>query len=100
MTSLDSQPFSPWATMSALITADCFCSPGYLAISRSIFFSDSADSIRARPSPVDFPENDVLRADDGHRVGDHVAARHLVERRQMGETRRAQLQAIGLVRAV
>ena len=41
--SVDSQPFSSCAMISALITADCFCAPGYLAISRSIFFSDSVD---------------------------------------------------------
>src|SRR6267142_1253128 len=46
MTSLDSQPFSSWATMSALITADCFRSGGYLAISRSIFFRASGESMR------------------------------------------------------
>src|SRR5882762_11413397 len=46
MTSLDSQPFSSWAVMSALITADCFRSGGYLAISRSIFFRASGESMR------------------------------------------------------
>src|SRR5712692_4841152 len=133
MTSLDSQPFSSWAVMSALITADCFRSGGYLAISRSIFFSESTESIRTQKqgqttffwgdkpplapslpscqggektwsvpdfSPVDFSEHDVLRADDRHRVGDHVAARHLVERGQVRETGRADLEAIRLVRAV
>src|SRR5467141_510539 len=108
MTSLDSQPFSSWATMSALITADCFLSGGYLAISRSIFFSESTESIGKTWSvpvfhcfsPVDFSEHDVLGADDRHRVGDHVAARHLVERGQVREARRADLEAVGLVRAV
>src|SRR5256886_3584319 len=40
MVSFDSQPFSSCATASALNTADCLS--GYLAISRSIFFRDSA----------------------------------------------------------
>src|SRR5882762_468025 len=105
MTSLDSQPFSSWATMSALITADCFRSGGYLAISRSIFFSESTESIGKTWSvpvfsPVDFSEHDVLRADDRHRIGDHVAARHLVERGQVREAGRADLEPVGLVRAV
>ena len=98
MVSVDSQPFSSCAMASAAITADCFWSAGYLATSRSIFFSDSALSIGA--SPVDLAEHDVHGADDGDRVGDHVAARHLVQRRQVRETRRADLQAVGLVGAV
>src|SRR5882672_5970844 len=44
--SVGSQPFSSWAMMSALITADCFRSGGYLAISRSIFFRASAENMR------------------------------------------------------
>src|SRR5229473_3755655 len=132
MTSLDSQPFSSLAVISALITADCFRSGGYLAISRSIFFSESTESIRTQKqgqttffwgdkpplapslpscqggektwsvpdfSPVDFSEHDVLRADDRHRVGDHVAARHLVERSEVGEAGRTNLQPLRLVRA-
>src|SRR3954466_14490575 len=85
--------------MSALITADCLRSGGYFATSRSIFFSDSAERLIGRSS-VYFAEDDVLGADDRHRVGDHVAARHLVERGEVREPRRAQLQAVGLVRAV
>src|SRR6267378_5021260 len=105
MTSLDSQPFSSWATMSALITADCFRSGGYLAISRSIFFSESTESIGKTWSvpvfsPVDLSKDDVLGADDRHRVGDHVAARHLVERGEVGEAGRTDLQPVRLVRAV
>src|SRR5918992_433028 len=93
MVSLESQPFSSCAMMSALITADCFWSGGYFATSRLIFFTESVVSIGAEfLSSVDFPENDVLRADDGARVGDHVAARHLVEGRQVHESGRADLQ--------
>src|SRR5438132_547180 len=94
-----SQPFSSCATISAPITADCLRSGGYFAISRSIFFSDSGLSMNDRSS-VYLPEHDVLGADDRHRVGDHVAARHLVERGEVRKARRADLQAIGLVRAV
>src|SRR5215210_3260361 len=89
--SVASQPFSSCAMMSALITADCFCSAGYLATSRSIFFSASADRLIG-PSSIYLAEHDVLRADDRHRVGDHVAARHLVERGEVREAGRAQLQ--------
>src|SRR4030095_1059701 len=100
MTSRERQPFSSCATMSALITAERFWSGGYLAISRSIFLRDSALSISIRCSSIYFPEDDVLRADDGDGVGEHVAARHLVERREVRESRGADLEAVGLVRAV
>src|SRR5688572_24213371 len=86
--------------ISALITADCFWSGGYLATSRSIFFRESVVSIRRGRSSVYFAEHDVLRADDGDRVRDHVAPGHLVERREVREARRADLQAVGLVGAV
>ena len=49
---------------------------------------------------VDFTEHDVLRADDRDRVGNHVAARHFIERGQVGITRRTDLQTIRLVRAI
>src|SRR6267378_4021335 len=45
MVSVESHPFSSWAMMSALITADCFRSGGYLAVSRSIFFRASGESM-------------------------------------------------------
>src|SRR6267142_424352 len=133
MTCGERWPFSSWATVSAAITADCFCSGGYLATAWSIFLSESAlntsahlsispsakpgtDHVfrpRSRPghkpwenvvcprfSPVDLAEDDVLGADDRHHVSEHMPLRHLVERRQMGKARRADLHAVGLVRAV
>src|SRR5688572_6509268 len=51
-------------------------------------------------SAIHFPEHDVLRADDGDDVREHVPANHLVQRREMHEAGRAALQAIRLVRAV
>src|SRR3990167_740770 len=99
MVPVESQPFSSCAMMSAAITADCFWPAGYFAISRSILFSESVVSISARSS-VDLAEHDVQGADDGDGVGQHVAARHLVHRREVGEGRRAQLHAVGLVGAV
>src|SRR5437016_4987340 len=51
-------------------------------------------------SSIYLAEDDVLRADDGDGVRDHVAARHLVERGEMREAWGAQLEAIGLVRTV
>src|SRR4051812_10676656 len=97
MVSGASQPFSSWAMTSAAITADCFWSAGYLAISRSIFFCDSGDSMFL---PVDLAKDDVLGPYDGHHVGQHVAFGHLVQRRQVREARRAYLQPVGLVGAV
>src|SRR4030042_1441786 len=100
MASGGSQPFSSCAMASADITADCFWSGGYLATSRSIRESAAAlstsalrhlhDSPRSAPdavsrwggkrlgaarrrSSVNLPEHDVQRADDGDRIGDHVA---------------------------
>src|SRR5471032_10423 len=134
MVSVESQPFSSCAMASAAITADCFCSAGNLAISRSIFFNDSALSMASTrvgnrgqttffvaavtrqrretknvvcprfqfqaASPVDLAEDEVEGADDGDHVGDHVAARHLVQSLQMREAGAADLHAVGLVRAV
>jgi hypothetical protein len=57
------------------------------------------DAVRER-SPVDLPEHDVERAEDGGDVGQHVALVHEVHRLQMREARRADLAAIGLVGAV
>src|SRR5687767_15553392 len=48
-------------------------------------------------SSVDLAEDDVLGADDRHRIGEHVPARHLVERREVREARGADLQPVGLV---
>src|ERR1044071_3991729 len=93
--SFESQPFSSCAMTSALITADCFWSAGYFAISRSIFSKALFDKVIGRPR-----QHDVLGADDRHRVGEHVAARHLVQRGEVRETGRADLEALGLVGAV
>src|SRR5258706_3176287 len=51
-------------------------------------------------SSVDIPEDDVLRADDRDHVRDHVSARHLVQRGQVCEVGRAQLQPVRFVGAV
>src|SRR5438445_140121 len=57
-------------------------------------------ALARRRSSVDFPEDDVLGADYRDHVGDHVAARHLIERGEVWESRGAELQTIRLVRAV
>src|SRR6266849_4325083 len=79
MTCDERWPFSSWATVSAAITADCFCSGGYLATAWSIFLSESALNTC---SPVDLAENDVLSPDDRHHVSEHMALCHLVARRR------------------
>src|SRR6266480_4243872 len=91
-------PFSSCATVSAAITADCFCPGGYLATARSIFLSESGFSMAA--SSVDLPENDVLGPDDRHDIGEHVAPGHLVQRGKVRKTRSPDLHAPGLIRAV
>src|SRR5437660_5188244 len=64
-----------------------------LSSSRLITFFNGRSSIY-------FSEHDILAADDRHRIGDHVPARHLVERGEVGEAGRAELQPVGLVGAV
>ena len=59
----------------------------------------SAVTVESR-SPVDLSEHDVLGADHGDHVGQHVARDHLVQRREVREARRAALQPIRLVGAV
>src|SRR5438128_11504163 len=55
---------------------------------------------RTHRSPVDFSEDDILSTNNRDGVGDHMAARHLVERREMRKARGADLEAVGFVRAV
>src|SRR5437667_6181103 len=50
-----------------------------------------------RCSSVNLPEDDVLGADYRDDVGDHVAARHLIERREVRESRGTQFQTIRIV---
>src|SRR6266705_5977759 len=98
MTCGERWPFSSWATVSAAITANCFCPGGYLAIAWSIFFSASALNTSAhlfenrgqttfllailtarrrerknvvcpRFSSVDLAEDDVLSPDDRDDIG-------------------------------
>ena len=59
-----------------------------------------ARSVTADISPVDLPEHDVERAEDGRDVGQHVPAAHEVHGLEMREARRADLAAVRLVGAV
>src|SRR5450432_2799502 len=81
--------------VSAAITADRFCSAGYLAMTFSILAS--ASLLNMLCSPIDLAEHDVLSSDYGHHVGDHVPPCHLVDGGEMREPRSADLQPIGLV---
>src|SRR5882762_9020855 len=100
MTCGERWPFSSWATVSAAITADCFCPGGYLAIASSILLCPSGLSMAVGQSPVDFAKHDVLGAYDRHDIGQHMPPGHLVQRGKMRKARRADLHAVGLVRAV
>src|SRR5260221_13038447 len=97
MTCGERWPFSSWATVSAAITADRFCSGGYLAIAWSIFLSESTLNT---PSPVDLAEDDVLGADDLLHVDENMPFRHFVERCQMVQASHSDLNGAGLVDAV
>src|SRR5690606_18010992 len=57
-------------------------------------------ALPSRTSPVALPENHVDRAENGSRIGQHVALRHEIHRLEMAERRRANLAAIWLVAAV
>src|SRR5713101_4063506 len=103
MTSGGSQPASSCAMASAAITADCFWSAGNFATSRSIFLyacSDNsivfASNIDARLA-VNLTKHDILRADDGYRVGNHMAFCHLIQPLQMREARRTDFQSVRFV---
>src|SRR5690606_14753897 len=51
-------------------------------------------------SPVALPEHHVDRAEDGGRIGQHVALAHEIHRLEVAEGGRADLAAIGFVRPV
>src|SRR6266849_2799403 len=51
-------------------------------------------------SSVDLSKDNILSTNNRHGIRDHVAARHLVERSEVRKARRADLEAVGLVRAV
>src|SRR5258706_2921375 len=51
-------------------------------------------------SSVDLSEDNVLSSNDRHRVGDHVAARHLVEPGEVRKARPPDLEAGGLLHAL
>src|SRR5687768_15013738 len=86
--------------VSAAITADTFWSGGYLATASSMSLRALSERIVTFALPVDASEHDVLRADDRDHVGDHVSARHLVQRGKVHEVGRAQLDPVRLVGAI
>src|SRR5262245_42889334 len=102
MVSVDSQPFSSCAMVRAAITADCRWSGGYFAAAWSIFASAPGLNIVGAfiLLTIDLSEDDVLRADDRDDVRNHVAARHLVQGREMHEARSADFHPVRLVGAV
>src|SRR5207245_10477914 len=50
--------------------------------------------------PIALAHDDIVRAEDRHDVGNHVASGHEIERTHMNEGRGANLQAVGLPSAV
>jgi len=97
MSGTDSQPCSSWAIRNAAITADDLRFGRYLATSRLTWSRDSLESISII---CQSREHDIQGTDDCHHVGKHVATHHLVERRQVRESRRTDLDAVRLVGAV
>src|SRR3990172_6439676 len=89
------QPSSSCAIRKAAITAERRHAGGYFAHSRSMASSapgERSDFITATIAlPVNLAKHDVLRADDRHDIRDHMPANHLIERREMREARRANL---------
>ncbi len=96
MVSVDSQPFSSCATMSALITADCFWSAGYLATSRSILRRDSGAQHQRSMSPNTMSSVPMMATASASMW----PLRQLAHRRQVRESRRTQFHAVGLVGTV
>jgi hypothetical protein len=92
MVSVESQPFSSCAIVERRHHRGLLLIGGYLASALSIAAS-APDSTPSVHSSVDFPEHDVLRADDRDHVGDHVTARHFVER---GEVRKPGARILSL----
>src|SRR5437879_10082077 len=62
--------------------------------------SGDVTGFNAMPLPIALAHNDVVRAEDRHDVGDHVASGHIVEGAHMNEGRGANLQTVGLPSAV
>src|SRR5437763_4067918 len=52
------------------------------------------------PSSIDLSKDNILSTNNRHGIGDHVAARHLVERGEVREAGSADLQPVRLVRAI
>src|SRR3569623_1010849 len=104
ISSVLSQPCTSCTMRNAAMHADRFCSTGYwppndryACVSR---LKADRPCVVLPPSSVHFSKYDVLRANDRHHVGEHMAARHFVQRCNMGVTRRAYLHAEGFVGAV
>src|SRR5207247_8513442 len=62
--------------------------------------SGDVTSFNAMSLPIALAHDDIVRAEDRHDVGDHVASGHEIERTHMNEGRGANLQAVGLPSAV
>src|SRR5947208_4354551 len=71
-------------------------------VSRMVGASMSGDvtGFNAMSLPIALAHDNVIRAEDSHDIGNHVAAGHEIERAHMNEGRGANLQAVGLASAV
>src|SRR5437879_11765619 len=62
--------------------------------------SGDVTGFNAMSLPIALAHDDIVRAEDRHDVGNHVASGHEIERTHMNEGRGANLQAVGLPSAV
>src|SRR5437879_12966841 len=62
--------------------------------------SGDVTGFNAMSLPIALAHDDIVRAEDRHDIGDHVASGHVSERAHMNEGRGANLQAVGLPSSV
>src|SRR5207247_11285200 len=62
--------------------------------------SGDVTGFNAMSLPIALAHDDIVRAEDRHDVGNHVASGHEIERTHMNERKGANLQAVGLPSAV
>src|SRR5207245_1279503 len=85
------------ACTAALVCTGC---PSMVSWMVGASVSGDVTGFNAMSLPIALAHDDIVRAEDRHDVGNHVASGHEIERTHMNEGRGANLQAVGLPSAV